>query len=101
MHAMAGGKAAGGKATQRPRKRRNQEPGQGSQKEGDNQEECKGARDKFEGISDRMDMAQGETDWEEAVHSVMAEEGAERLGKGLWYGDDMGPGTRGQKRAAE
>ena len=42
-----------------------------------------------------MDMAQGEMDWEEAVHSVMAEEGAERLGNGLWYGDDMGPGTRG------
>ena len=56
MSAVAGGKVAGGKATQRPRKRRNQEPGQGSQNEGDNQEECKGAREKLEGISDRMDI---------------------------------------------
>ena len=40
-------------------------------------------------------MAQEEMDWEDAVHSVMAEEGAARLGKGLWHGDVMGPGTRG------
>ena len=40
-------------------------------------------------------MSQGEMDWEEAVYSMMAEEGAERLGKELWCGDEMGPGTRG------
>ena len=95
MRALAGGKAAGSKATKRTRKRRKHEPGQGSQNEGDTQEEGNRAREKLEGISDRMDMAQEEMDWEEAVHSVMAEEGAERLVKGLWYRDDMGPGTRG------
>ena len=95
MCALAGGKVLDSKATQRTRKRRKQEPGQGSQNEGDTQEEGNGAKEKIEGISDRMAMAQGEMDWEEAVHSVMAEEAAERLGKGLWYGDDMGPGMRG------
>ena len=85
MRALAGGKAAGSTATNKTRKRRKQEPGQGSQNEGDTQEEgnVNGARETLEGISDRMDMAQEEMDWEEALHSVMAEEGAERLGKGL------------------
>ena len=89
MRALAGMEAASSQATNGTRKRRKQEPGQGSQNEGNTQEE------NIDGISDRMDMAQEEMDWEEAVHSVMAEEGAERLGKGLWYGDDMEPGTRG------
>ena len=33
-----------------------------------------------------MAQLQEEMDWEEAVHSVMADEGAERLGSRLWYG---------------
>ena len=49
---------AGSKATKRTRKRRKQEPGQGSQNEGDIQEEGYTAREKLEGISDRIDMAQ-------------------------------------------
>ena len=49
MHVCAGrGKVAGSKATKRTRKRRKQEPGQGSQNEGDNKEEGNGAREKLE-----------------------------------------------------
>ena len=38
MCALAGGKVAGSKSTKRTRKRRKQEPGQGSQTEGDIQD---------------------------------------------------------------
>ena len=76
MGALAGMEAAGSQAANRTRKRRKQEPGQGSQNEGDTQEEGNRARKKMEGISDRVDMAQEEMDREEAMHSVMAKEGA-------------------------
>ena len=76
-------------------KRRRGEPESGSQKAGDQKWVGQGAMDKLEGILGRMNLAQEEVDWEAEVHEVMAEEGAERLGNKLWYGDDMGPGTRG------
>ena len=49
MCALAGMEAAGSQATNRTRKRRQQEPGQGSQNEGDRQEVGNGARENLRG----------------------------------------------------
>ena len=95
MHMMAGMEIEGKAAEAQQGKRRREEPENGSQKDGDQKWVGQGAMDKLEGILGRMNLAQEEVDWEAEVHEVMAEEGAERLGKKLWYGDDMGPGTRG------
>ena len=95
MHMMAGMEIAGKAAEAQQGKRRREEPENGSQKDGDQKWVGQGAMDKLEGTLGRMNLAQEEVDWEAEVHEVMAEEGAERLGKKLWYGDDMGPGTRG------
>ena len=95
---MAGMEIEGQSAEAQQGKRRRREPENGSQKDGDQTWVGQGAMDKLEGIFGRMDLAQEEVDWEAAVHEVMAEEGAERLGNQLWYGDDMGPGTRGGQR---
>ena len=91
MHMMAGMEIEGKAAEAQQGKRRRAEPENGSQKDRDQKWVGQGAMDKLEGILGRMNLAQEEVDWEAEVHEVMAEEGAERLGKKLWYGDDMGP----------